>query len=206
MYWSNTIILSPQTLLDDPHPTVRCNAILGVCKILAKCWELLPPTIITDFLKKLVMELAADSSSPDVRCSVFKVEDALSLFTFSWNSVQTVWSPFELYRMKTESVATTGRRLDVYWLVVCVMLFLVSGYRPGQCPQPSSTGKTPPYSQIQSTWQLWEGPHSFPGHAHQGEGSASCQGTSICFTHWNINYLWHCPVLLWQLLKSVCLH
>ncbi|XP_047468058.1 condensin-2 complex subunit G2 [Mugil cephalus] len=59
-------------LLDDPHPTVRCNATLGVCKILAKCWELLPPTIITDFLKKLVTELAVDTSSPDVRCSVFK--------------------------------------------------------------------------------------------------------------------------------------
>ncbi|XP_067341992.1 condensin-2 complex subunit G2 [Channa argus] len=59
-------------LLEDPHPTVRSNATLGVCKILAKCWELLPPTIITDFLKKLVMELATDTSSPDVRCSVFK--------------------------------------------------------------------------------------------------------------------------------------
>uniref|UniRef100_A0A673AVQ8 Non-SMC condensin II complex, subunit G2 n=1 Tax=Sphaeramia orbicularis TaxID=375764 RepID=A0A673AVQ8_9TELE len=59
-------------LLDDPHPTVRSSAILGVCKILAKCWELLPPTIITDFLKKIVMELATDASSPDVRCSVFK--------------------------------------------------------------------------------------------------------------------------------------
>uniref|UniRef100_A0A3P8TFG6 Non-SMC condensin II complex, subunit G2 n=1 Tax=Amphiprion percula TaxID=161767 RepID=A0A3P8TFG6_AMPPE len=59
-------------LLDDPHPTVRSNAILGVCKILAKCWELLPPTIITDFLKKLMMELASDTSSADVRCSVFK--------------------------------------------------------------------------------------------------------------------------------------
>lgn len=59
-------------LLEDPHPTVRSNATLGVCKILAKCWELLPPMIITDFLKKLVIELAADSSSPDVRCSVFK--------------------------------------------------------------------------------------------------------------------------------------
>ncbi|XP_030254923.1 condensin-2 complex subunit G2 isoform X1 [Sparus aurata] len=59
-------------LLEDTHPTVRSNATLGVCKILAKCWELLPPTIITDFLKKLVFELAADSSSPDVRCSVFK--------------------------------------------------------------------------------------------------------------------------------------
>ncbi|XP_029313120.1 LOW QUALITY PROTEIN: condensin-2 complex subunit G2 [Cottoperca gobio] len=60
------------TLLDDPHPTVRSTATLGVCKILAKCWELLPPTIITDFLKKLVMELAVDTSSPDVRCSVLK--------------------------------------------------------------------------------------------------------------------------------------
>ncbi|KAM4533926.1 condensin-2 complex subunit G2 isoform 1-T2 [Odontesthes bonariensis] len=59
-------------LLDDPHPTVRSSATLGVCKILAKCWELLPPTIITDFLKKVVLELAADISSPDVRCSVFK--------------------------------------------------------------------------------------------------------------------------------------
>ncbi|KAL6097725.1 ncapg2 [Pungitius sinensis] len=59
-------------LLDDPHPTVRSNATLGVCKILARCWELLPPTIIKDFLKKLVMELAADKSSADVRCSVFK--------------------------------------------------------------------------------------------------------------------------------------
>ncbi|KAM6900149.1 condensin-2 complex subunit G2 [Xenentodon cancila] len=59
-------------LLEDPHPTVRSNTTLGVCKILAKCWELLPPTIITDFLKKLVTELATDSSSPDVRCSVFK--------------------------------------------------------------------------------------------------------------------------------------
>ncbi|KAM8823717.1 condensin-2 complex subunit G2 [Spinachia spinachia] len=59
-------------LLDDPHPTVRSNATLGVCKMLARCWELLPATIIKDFLKKLVMELAADRSSADVRCSVFK--------------------------------------------------------------------------------------------------------------------------------------
>lgn len=71
-------LLSSQNLLDDPHPTVRSNATLGVCKILAKCWELLPPTIITDFVKKLVAELAADSSSPDVRCSVFKVENVAS--------------------------------------------------------------------------------------------------------------------------------
>ncbi|KAM9839257.1 condensin-2 complex subunit G2 [Aulostomus maculatus] len=59
-------------LLDDPHPNVRSIATLGVCKILAKCWELLPPAIITDFLKKLTTELASDTSSSDVRCSVFK--------------------------------------------------------------------------------------------------------------------------------------
>ena len=52
---------------------VRSTATLGVCKILAKCWEVIPPSIITDFLKKLVVELASDCSSPDVRCSVFKV-------------------------------------------------------------------------------------------------------------------------------------
>ncbi|KAJ0022850.1 hypothetical protein NQD34_014984 [Periophthalmus magnuspinnatus] len=60
------------SLLDDPHPIVRSNAILGVCKILAKCWELFPPIIITDFLKKILLELATDTSSADVRCSVFK--------------------------------------------------------------------------------------------------------------------------------------
>ncbi|XP_060920433.1 condensin-2 complex subunit G2 isoform X1 [Labrus mixtus] len=58
-------------LLNDTHPTVRSSATLGVCKVLAKFWELFPPTIITDFLKKM-MELATDSSSADVRCSVFK--------------------------------------------------------------------------------------------------------------------------------------
>ncbi|XP_061820765.1 condensin-2 complex subunit G2 [Nerophis lumbriciformis] len=59
-------------LLDDPNHSVRANATLGVCNILAKCWELLPPAIIADFLKKLVSELASDISSPDVRCCVFK--------------------------------------------------------------------------------------------------------------------------------------
>lgn len=58
---------------------MRSTAILGVCKILGKCWELLPPAIITDFLKKLVKELATDCSSPDVRCSVFKVDDLVPL-------------------------------------------------------------------------------------------------------------------------------
>ncbi|KAG7258258.1 hypothetical protein CRUP_020610 [Coryphaenoides rupestris] len=40
-------------LLDDPHPLVRSSATLGVCRILGSCWELLPPTVVSDFLKKL---------------------------------------------------------------------------------------------------------------------------------------------------------
>uniref|UniRef100_A0A6Q2ZA74 Condensin-2 complex subunit G2 n=1 Tax=Esox lucius TaxID=8010 RepID=A0A6Q2ZA74_ESOLU len=59
-------------LLEDPQPLVRSTATLGVCKILAKCWEVIPPSVITDFLKKLVLELSNDISSPDVRCAVFK--------------------------------------------------------------------------------------------------------------------------------------
>ncbi|KAG5850328.1 hypothetical protein ANANG_G00081060 [Anguilla anguilla] len=60
------------SLLEDPQPLVRSTAVLGVCKILAKYWEVIPPTILTDFLKRLVLELAADVNSADVRCSVFK--------------------------------------------------------------------------------------------------------------------------------------
>uniref|UniRef100_A0A3Q3FX96 Non-SMC condensin II complex, subunit G2 n=1 Tax=Labrus bergylta TaxID=56723 RepID=A0A3Q3FX96_9LABR len=73
-----TIQKQLDTLLNDTHPTVRSSATLGVCKVLAKFWELFPPTIITDFLKKM-MELATDSSSADVRCSVFKVCKRLSI-------------------------------------------------------------------------------------------------------------------------------
>ncbi|XP_077365081.1 condensin-2 complex subunit G2 isoform X2 [Festucalex cinctus] len=57
-------------LLFDKHVCVRCNAIQGVCGILARCWEMLPTVVIVDFLKKLE-ELASDGSSDDVRGSVF---------------------------------------------------------------------------------------------------------------------------------------
>ena len=67
------VFVTCQCLLEDPQPLVRSTATLGVCKILAKCWEVIPPTVIIDFLKKLVVELANDTTSPDVRCSVFKV-------------------------------------------------------------------------------------------------------------------------------------
>lgn len=74
---ANTASSPFQALLNDPHPTVRCIATLGICKILTKCWELLPPVVIVDFLKKLAKDLAKDTSSDEVRCSVFKVGDAL---------------------------------------------------------------------------------------------------------------------------------
>lgn len=52
---------------------VRSTGILGVCKITSKYWEMMPPTILIDLLKKVTGELAFDTSSADVRCSVFKV-------------------------------------------------------------------------------------------------------------------------------------
>ncbi|KAF4020512.1 hypothetical protein G4228_012194 [Cervus hanglu yarkandensis] len=60
------------SLLEDPYPVVRSAGILGVCKITSKYWEMMPPTILIDLLKKVTEELAFDLSSADVRCSVFK--------------------------------------------------------------------------------------------------------------------------------------
>ncbi|XP_016052423.1 PREDICTED: condensin-2 complex subunit G2 isoform X2 [Miniopterus natalensis] len=60
------------SLLEDPYPMVRSAGILGVCKITSKYWEMMPPTILIDLLKKVTGELAFDTSSADVRCSVFK--------------------------------------------------------------------------------------------------------------------------------------
>ncbi|XP_060771598.1 condensin-2 complex subunit G2 [Neoarius graeffei] len=57
-------------LLEDVSPSVRCAAVLGACSVLSRCWELLPSSIITDLLKKL-LDLASDTSSPDCRCAVF---------------------------------------------------------------------------------------------------------------------------------------
>lgn len=58
-------------LLEDPYPVVRSTGILGVCKITAQYWEVLPPTVLVDLLKRVTGELAFDASSADVRCSVF---------------------------------------------------------------------------------------------------------------------------------------
>ncbi|XP_021096528.1 condensin-2 complex subunit G2 isoform X4 [Heterocephalus glaber] len=61
------------SLLEDPYPMVRSTGILGVCKITSKYWEMMPPTILIDLLKRVTGELAFDTSSADVRCSVFKL-------------------------------------------------------------------------------------------------------------------------------------
>ncbi|KFV20502.1 Condensin-2 complex subunit G2, partial [Tauraco erythrolophus] len=60
------------SLLEDPHPVVRSTGVLGVTQITSKYWEMIPPTILADLLKKLTGELACDIASADVRCSVFK--------------------------------------------------------------------------------------------------------------------------------------
>ncbi|NXL76619.1 CNDG2 protein, partial [Leptocoma aspasia] len=60
------------SLLEDPHPVVRSTGILGVTQIISKYWEMIPPTILADLLKKITGELACDITSADVRCSVFK--------------------------------------------------------------------------------------------------------------------------------------
>ncbi|NWT68897.1 CNDG2 protein, partial [Prunella himalayana] len=60
------------SLLEDPHPVVRSTGILGVTQIISKYWEMIPPTILADLLKKLTGDLACDITSADVRCSVFK--------------------------------------------------------------------------------------------------------------------------------------
>ncbi|NXK52784.1 CNDG2 protein, partial [Chauna torquata] len=59
-------------LLEDPYPVVRSTGILGVSQITSKYWEMIPPTILADLLKKLIGELSCDITSADVRCSVFK--------------------------------------------------------------------------------------------------------------------------------------
>ncbi|KFQ37571.1 Condensin-2 complex subunit G2, partial [Mesitornis unicolor] len=60
------------SLLEDPHPVVRSTGVLGVTQITSKYWEMIPPAILADLLKKITGELACDITSADVRCSVFK--------------------------------------------------------------------------------------------------------------------------------------
>lgn len=58
-------------LLKDPDHQVRTNAVLGVCNILKEYWEVLPINATHTILKFLVDTLAFDSSSANVRYSLF---------------------------------------------------------------------------------------------------------------------------------------
>jgi len=58
-------------LLKDPDHQVRSNAVLGVCNILKEYWEVLPINTTHNILKFLIDTLAFDSSSANVRYSLF---------------------------------------------------------------------------------------------------------------------------------------
>ncbi|KAJ7322173.1 hypothetical protein JRQ81_018460 [Phrynocephalus forsythii] len=60
------------SLLEDPQPLVRSTGVLGVSKIAFKFWEMIPATVLADLLRTLIEDLAFDTTSADVRCSVFK--------------------------------------------------------------------------------------------------------------------------------------
>ncbi|XP_078339811.1 condensin-2 complex subunit G2-like isoform X1 [Crassostrea virginica] len=59
-------------LLEDPVPTVRSQAVLGVFRIMSLFWELLPSVTIKNIVTKVMQDLAFDSASADVRESVVK--------------------------------------------------------------------------------------------------------------------------------------
>uniref|UniRef100_A0A2I3SA10 Non-SMC condensin II complex subunit G2 n=2 Tax=Pan TaxID=9596 RepID=A0A2I3SA10_PANTR len=92
------------SLLEDPYPMVRSTGILGVCKITSKYWEMMPPTILIDLLKKVTGELAFDTSSADVRCSVFKVGHILELVDN--------WLPTEHAQAKSNTASK--RRVQIH--------------------------------------------------------------------------------------------
>ncbi|KAF7245950.1 Condensin-2 complex subunit G2 [Varanus komodoensis] len=60
------------SLLEDPQPLVRSTGVLGVSKIAFKYWEMIPAAVLAELLKTLIENLAFDTTSADVRCSVFK--------------------------------------------------------------------------------------------------------------------------------------
>lgn len=50
-----------QSMLQDPCSAVRQVGIEGVCHIFARFWELIPVTILNDFLNQLIDDLAFDA-------------------------------------------------------------------------------------------------------------------------------------------------
>ncbi|XP_078576354.1 condensin-2 complex subunit G2-like [Branchiostoma floridae x Branchiostoma japonicum] len=60
------------SLLEDPEPMLRLIAVRGVCRIVGLYWELIPATVVQDFLKRVIDDMANDCNSADVRAAVFK--------------------------------------------------------------------------------------------------------------------------------------
>eukprot|EP00026_Physarum_polycephalum_P001187 Phypoly_transcript_01188.p1 GENE.Phypoly_transcript_01188~~Phypoly_transcript_01188.p1 ORF type:complete len:1187 (+),score=275.43 Phypoly_transcript_01188:424-3561(+) len=60
-----------QELLKDPTTTVREIAVLGVCQILGKFWEMIPVATSRVLLHKIINDMAFDTSSSAVRAAVF---------------------------------------------------------------------------------------------------------------------------------------
>ena len=69
----NELCVLLQSLLEDPEPMLRLIAVRGVCRIVGLYWELIPATVVQDFLKRVIDDMANDCNSADVRAAVFKV-------------------------------------------------------------------------------------------------------------------------------------
>jgi len=52
-----------QTMIQDPCSAVRQVGIEGICHIFARFWELVPVSVLNDFLNQLVNDLAFDARS-----------------------------------------------------------------------------------------------------------------------------------------------
>ena len=62
-----------QYLLNDPSPSVRCVAVVGVFRAMRDYWELLSEDLLKNLTKTMVNDMRFDSASKGVRESVIRV-------------------------------------------------------------------------------------------------------------------------------------
>lgn len=60
-------------LLTDPSFQVRESAVIGICDLSAKFWELFQANMLKFYLDFIIGQLSLDTSSMDVRAAVYKV-------------------------------------------------------------------------------------------------------------------------------------
>lgn len=60
-------------MLEDEDHIVRQMSAAGVCTVLAKYWDQIPPEVSSDLLDTLFTKLAWDQASADVRVAVIQV-------------------------------------------------------------------------------------------------------------------------------------